>query len=147
MKLSRLHLAFAFTLLTSFAQGQWTLTGVPNATASFRSAYFKNATEGFVAGAERIHHTTNGGATWDTVSHGIYWGYLGSGCIVENILFLSPTEGIAAGWSFWDNCEIIFKTYDGGLSWTDIRWGTPAAAFGTYLHDMFFINASQGVCV
>ncbi len=129
-----------------YANAQWSQLTVPNSSASMRTAYFKDANNGFVAGAERIRKTNNGGATWDTCNYGIYWAYL-NGCIVENIHFTSATEGIAAGWVFWDNCEIVFKTHDGGNTWTDIRWGNGQAAFGTYLYDMHFPTTTTGFCV
>ncbi|MEO8148964.1 MAG: T9SS type A sorting domain-containing protein [Bacteroidia bacterium] len=147
MKFKLFALISALTMLLNFSsEAQWTQLTIPNSTASYRSAYFKNANEGFVAGAERIRHTLNGGATWDTISYGIYWAYL-SGCIVENMHFVSATEGIASGWNFWDNCEIVFKTYDGGNTWDNIKWGNANAAFGTYLHDMTFVNSTSGICV
>jgi|GEM_PF-5406833 len=136
--------ALLFLLLGNFlALAQWTPLSIPNSTASMRSAYFKSATEGFVAGNEDIRHTTNGGTTWDTVNYGIYWAYL-KGCTVEGIQFVSATEGIASGYNIWDNCEIVFKTHDGGNTWTDIRW---QGAFGTSLNDMYFPNTTTGFCV
>ena len=133
-------------LVNSISNAQWTPLTIPNSTASMNCAYFKNASEGFAAGAEPIRHTLNSGASWDTVSYGIYKIYL-EGCIVENIHFVSATEGIASGWNFWDNCEIVFKTYDGGNTWDNIKWGNAQAAFGTYLRDMTFVNSNSGICV
>lgn len=146
MKLIKLFLATLALFAATLCSAQWSQLTVPNSSASMRTAYFKDANNGFVAGAERIRKTTNGGATWDTCSYGIYWAYL-NGCIVEGLHFVSPTEGIAAGWNFWDNCEIVFKTHDGGNTWTDIRWGNANAAFGTYLYDMHFANTTTGFCV
>jgi photosystem II stability/assembly factor-like uncharacterized protein len=146
MHLTKQLLIIVLVLFTSGVSAQWSQQNIPGATGSFRTAYFKNTNEGYVAGGERIMRTTNGGASWDTISYGAGWAYL-SFCIIEKIHFISPLEGIAAGWNFWDNCEIVFKTYDGGITWTSIKWGQGQAAFNTYLSDMFFLNSSVGICV
>jgi len=135
----------ALTFLCFQSNAQWSSVTVPSATQSFRSVFFKSTTDGFIAGGERIRRTTNGGTTWDTVSHGTYAQslYLRSG-IVEAIHFVSATEGIAAGWNFPDNCEMIYKTHDGGATWTDIRF---QGVFDTYLYDMYFQSSTTGYCV
>ncbi len=125
------------------SSAQWTQLNVPNSNYEMRTIFFKNSNEGFVAGSERIRRTLNGGTTWDTTDYGIYWGYL-MASIIEKIHFVNNLEGIAAGWSFFDNSELIIKTHDGGATWTSIVYQGP---FGSSIRSMYFINASSGMCV
>lgn len=131
-------IALAFT-----ANAQWTQLAVPGAGLSYNCSYFKNTSEGFIAGENRIYRTMNGGTSWDTVSYGNQYAIL-KNCIVENIHFINDSEGVACGYNPLTDGEIVFKTLDSGATWNSIAFQGTA---GTHLYDMFFSSATTGYCV
>lgn len=92
-------------------------------SAWFRSLFFLNASQGYAVGDfEKIFRTSDGGATWDTLS----WSSLTAPYVrYTSVAFLNESVGYIAGHRV-DNIlmnfnftEFVMKTTDGGLNWTE----------------------------
>jgi len=81
--------------------------------------YFTDTTNGWATQNNRIYRTTNGGATWTT-------NFNLSGTHFRSIAFLTPQIGFAGslGVGSYDggvtNTNIIYRTFDGGVTWSNV---------------------------
>ena len=78
--------------------------------------------------------TSNQGTMWTSQ-------ILGSSFFARCLEFTSSTVGFAGG-SDGGSVQYIYKTIDGGLSWSIVKTGTPAAIYG-----ISFLDASTGYAV
>ena len=87
-----------------------------------KTAHFLNDQKGWVVGNDaHIHHTTNGGQTWER--------QLGSRSLdnLRDVLFLSGQQGWVAG----ENGFLI-ETQDGGKTWQTLQVGTQQTLVGVH---------------
>src|ERR1035437_9106731 len=130
-------------LLKSIDAGQtWlplTLTG-NMANRNYNGVYFTDANTGIAVGGNRtndsiqtIIKTTDGGATWSTITDNL-------GSWLLNVRFIDANNGYAVG-----ALGKILKTTDGGTSWTDVA--VPSNLATRQFHDVYFFNTSTGIVV
>lgn len=98
------------------------------------SGWFFNANTGFVCGEGKwLGRTTNGGTTWDSIATpGI------SSADLNKMYFINNNTGFIAG------LNIVLKTTNGGLNWSDIP-GVPYTLRGIYALDEnnIFVNGNE----
>ncbi len=104
--------------------------GIANSHSMFRSVFFRNSQEGWIAGDGRlVLHTTNGGNDWSLISS--------SGLETPGrLLFRSADTGWLVGGSA--SGGLALKTRDGGTTW-DTMLSTSAT-----LEDVCFLTDSVG---
>ncbi len=99
----------------------------------FQTVYFLDSLNGFVAGgpAEAFYITTNGGESWNpTRLDGSNY----SNLPIQKIVFYSRQYGMACG-GLHDLIGVIWKTTDGGSSWSSTNMGFEP------LRDLYFIDS------
>lgn len=83
-----------------------------NAPTSYRSKlFFLDSLNGWVAAANSLGKTTDGGATWTTVTHNL------TGGSFLKVKFLSSNDGYAL-YGLDYSLTKLYKTTDGGANWT-----------------------------
>ncbi|MDB5032807.1 MAG: hypothetical protein JWQ98_48 [Chlorobi bacterium] len=130
-----------FTLLLAFialaipfsaSYGQWQKLGIFS-SKFFNEVFFVDNDHGWITGQDGlVLRTVDAGANWQT-------SFLpgASQSFNRDICFLSAQLGFVAGE------DGIWKTFDGGVTWTNI---TPSIASSGTLGAIWFINANVGVC-
>lgn len=108
----------------------WT---VVNGSVAGTYVYFQTTTTGFVYGGPDILKTTNGGVTFTDV--------FADNILVENSLFfVNSNLGFASGENLSNDSILIYKTTNGGSSWTRI-----SQFLSTEIgYSMFFTSATTG---
>lgn len=109
---------------TTDAGATWIVqnTGVQNL---FASIHFRNETTGYISGGSLIVKTTNGGASWASLSAP----YI-SFETIRDIAFIDDMTGIAVS-----DAGRILKTTNAGANWALIPSGTVESLFGIYFTD------------
>ncbi|MEI6823271.1 MAG: YCF48-related protein [Bacteroidota bacterium] len=112
---------------TTNAGNTW--TPITSYTTSWlKSIDFVNLDTGYVTGANSILKTTDAGNTW-----------LPSGSThLTNVFF--TTQNI--GYGVYETSSTIYKTYDGGTTWTTLTSGTT-----DWLQSIFFTDVNTGYVV
>jgi photosystem II stability/assembly factor-like uncharacterized protein len=104
------------TILTTTNGGQvWNSTVFPDSSLFFRTIYFRDSLNGFMAGFHgAIYKTSDGGNVWlpAAVDSSEY-----SGFPVSRITFSSELNGFACG-GYIDIAGVIWRSIDGGFNWT-----------------------------
>jgi photosystem II stability/assembly factor-like uncharacterized protein len=124
--------------------GQCAITATSDGGASWQlrwrgavtSAFFlDNQTFWFFAEAGDLHHTTDGGQTFEqaTVKH---WGRRGPEAAYGKLSFLNQTEG-------WVSSGRLLHTTDAGKNWTDTK--LPDGVGDT--HRIWMFSATEGLAV
>ncbi len=144
----RIHFADklnGFTLPTNYdslyktTDGGLTWTSVSKPSSTNQGLYFTDANKGFVFGTS-LYSTSNGGATWTLINLN-----MDAGAYLTRVRFFNSNTGYAVG--YYGNlpnnglCAYIFKTTDGGATWT--RQICPSIG-GDMLRDVYFIDANNG---
>jgi len=83
--------------------------------------------------------TTNGGLTWTKQT-------LVSGATLDDVWFVNEDTGWVVGWLSNDE-PLVYKTADGGGSWTDQSANIMAAGLTTEARGVHFLNTSSGYIV
>lgn len=116
-------------LYTGTSSAQWMQLSIPT-TKKIVSSSFITDNEGWVgtenAGQAFIHHTSNGGITWNTLT--VTGGTNGA----SYVCFVSPDTGYVVV------NTIAVKTTDGGITWD------PLVLPGIPYYAPFFVNADTG---
>jgi len=85
---------------------------------------------GWVAGANGIHKTSNGGSDWTIQPTGSsFW--------LFSIFFVNSQTGFAVG----SNGSIVLRTLDGGNNWWQMATNLPST---TFLNQVFFTSQETG---
>ena len=118
----------------------WNVTEYAGASSKIlQSLYFLDENNGWAGGYDgKLLHTTNAGVSWDSVTgHTIQ--------IITGISFPNPLLGIiVSSYQYSTCCASIFRTTDGGVSWT----GIPLPSDGEdNLKDAAFANDTLGIAV
>lgn len=98
-------------------------------------AYFLDDANGWAVGSRgMIMHTTDAGAHWEIK-------YVSNGADVwlHAVRFASQTVGWAVGGDYYNKRGVIYRTTDGGGSWTNV---TPTGTQGE-MNDVFCTSASE----
>ncbi|WP_246838895.1 WD40/YVTN/BNR-like repeat-containing protein [Leptospira yasudae] len=83
-----------------------------NAPTSYRSKlFFSDSLNGWVAAANSLGKTTDGGATWTTVTHNL------TGGSFSKVKFLTANDGYSLYGLDYTPTK-LYKTIDGGANWT-----------------------------
>jgi photosystem II stability/assembly factor-like uncharacterized protein len=102
-----------------------------DSTIDLYSVFFTDQFNGFVAGYSSMLLTTNnGGATWNST-------FPGTGYNFYSIFFANQSVGYLLGFRTLSPHYILFKTIDGGSTWS-------IASYCTGLSSMYFINSEKG---
>lgn len=97
----------------------------------FYSLYFKDELVGCGNTSDKVKRTTNGGINWSTFNFG--------GNQTSGLQFIDNQNGMFI--SKLNNIYVLFKTNDGGITWTQ----TPCTNItGNYLREYHFINTLEG---
>ncbi|TXH27574.1 MAG: hypothetical protein E6Q96_06295 [Cyclobacteriaceae bacterium] len=118
--LAPIFLLFAITLASAQDEGGWSVTTSPDAVR-YDDVFFINKNIGWTAGGwnSKVHKTTDGGQTWQISGPDGNTQYLRSiEFIDENIGFCGSFAGIGKPAS-------LFRTADGGKTWTNIANKVP----------------------
>jgi photosystem II stability/assembly factor-like uncharacterized protein len=118
-------------------------SGMSGNSHDILSVYFINSNVGYVAGynknddhaASFILKTINGGATWSSLSCGLYVEF-------ESLYFTDASTGYAVGGDSHVPGGIILKTVNGGTTWTSQTSGTTNG-----LTSVYFTDATTGYAV
>lgn len=106
----------------SFAQrqGAWTTQNIPDATR-YDDVFFLNENIGFTAGGwnGQVHKTTNGGQVWNPT------GLIGNTKYLRCIEFMDASIGLCGSLSGAGGPASLYRTTDGGASWTDVASNIP----------------------
>jgi len=103
-----------------------------NSTNYFQDVVCLNPSTAIITGATGfIAKTTNGGASWDTMSLGSTFG-------ISSVKFLDAKNGYAIE-QYSSSNNKFFKTTDGGATWT-----TNSTGFGDIIYSIAFANSSIG---
>ncbi len=126
------------------AQGNWTLQTNPT-SAPGESIQFVSLTEGWISlDTNQLLHTTNSGTSWIPVTPGgsdVSWGMDAPG---SRISFISPSTGWALktlGPDDVPNGAKVYKTTNGGLTWTGTQLSNTAGVGGVQVQ---FLDANNG---
>ncbi len=91
---------------------------------TLNSVFFANNDTGYAVGgsidwpqSEIILKTTNGGTTWDTLASA-------PSVPLKSVFFTDVNTGYAVGGNTSDGGGIILKTFDGGLNWISLSFGS-----------------------
>ncbi|MBV9960690.1 MAG: T9SS type A sorting domain-containing protein [Parafilimonas sp.] len=117
-------------------------TGLQYASSSrFEKSYFVNADTGFVTSSypELIHHTYDGGQTWDTINLSKTYDY----DVAGDLQFINRDTGFITINQFSSGASgSIIKTINGGLTWKKI-W-EPIIDLHEYFDKICFLNNDTG---
>ncbi|MBL4657067.1 MAG: hypothetical protein JKX73_03640 [Flavobacteriales bacterium] len=127
-------------LSTINANAQWVDKLLANGS-QLECITFANDTVGYAGGHNQIMKTSNGGDTWSQTSLGL----LGTLSWFTAIHFFDEDNGIAAGWYFSNDGELIIKTNNGGLSWTTVHQYSSFS--GRWLYGLHFPTTLIGYSV
>lgn len=106
-------------------------TDIPQAI--YTDAFFTSATTGYAISNEgMVVKTTDAGLHWVTLP-------VNASFYLEKIQFVNAETGFIIGGD--NNGSYLFKTTNGGSSWTTIELNTPGPGIPS---GMFFINSSKG---
>ncbi len=104
---------FIFISLNIFAQGGWTLCNTPAFGNRVDDIFMVDTQTGYaVSGDGQIVKTTNGGDNWimvrnDSVYH-------------RSVEFINTQKGFVGGLTHSNQNNILLRTLDGGVNWTDL---------------------------
>ena len=103
---------------TTNGGNNWTTTVYPDSTTLLNTVYFLNSSTGFLgttySSTKSILKTTNGGNNWYPANVDTNFA---ASFPVKTFKFIDSNTGIAAG-GYLDVCGVVWKTTDGGISWT-----------------------------
>lgn len=108
----------------------WQLTSAPAANSSFQAAHSQGNTLAVLTSNERVRISTNRGQTWTERVISNDFPYLTS------IHFASEQVGFAGGGT---TAGQLFKTTDGGTTWTELASPSPSRA-----SDIWFLDEQEG---
>lgn len=127
-------------LLSTTNGGNSWMTFTYPGTGTFNHIYFLDLRNGFITGNGMLMRTATGGATWENVTPPNLAGL--------NLLMMSfptPTTGyLVASDASHAATDLVFKSIDGGTTWTKVYDGS-VAGDGVWIYDMQFIDAGVGV--
>ena len=93
----------------------WQSSTLPNAGfSSNRDICFVSRSGGFVSGEDGVWKTTDGGATWTTITPP---GFVGAS---TGMWFTDMSTGIVGSGNCIDSVATFFRTTDGGSTWTSV---------------------------
>lgn len=104
-----------------------------NEDRQFKSVFFIDENEGWVAGWGQIYHTINGGEYWEMQDRPIIFGDL------QDIFFINQDTGWVVG-----SYKIILKTTDGGENWVKVMNSTVSQM---NFVSVYFTDAIHGCAV
>ena len=124
---------FSGTTILSTTNGGvvWTSSLFPDTSKFFRTIYFRDSLNGYIAGfGGSIFKTSDAGVSWlpavvDTSEF--------SGFPVSRIIFSSPLIGFACG-GYTDVAGVIWRTSDGGFNWSAGAY-SPEPFYDFYVKD------------
>ncbi|MBK7554588.1 MAG: hypothetical protein IPI55_08300 [Flavobacteriales bacterium] len=100
-----------------------------------QDVHFTSADTGYATGiGGRIHRTTDGAATWDSIG---YWEHFDH----NGIEFNSASTGFVYGWNDQSGEPMIMRTLDGGNAWM-VSTIIPIEALA--IRDMAFVDTTTG---
>lgn len=139
--MKKLNLLLALLLLASgsFAQNYWNPVS-SGTNEHLLSVSFGNASVGYIGGTDSLLlKTTNGGLSWAPVTHSGFDFPLNAHDIVD-VNFLSATTGFAIVGNAANPLYVgtLYKTIDGGQTWTELNTGNIAA------YTSFFFDENNG---
>lgn len=127
---------------TTDGGSSWQSSTLPNATNSYnRDICFVSRTAGFVSGEDGVWKTTNGGATWTSITPA---GFSGGS---SSIWFTDANTGVAGIGACIDSTVKFYRTTDGGTSWTSVQYtSTMDVAVGgiAYLNGTWLAAGGRG---
>ena len=137
-----------FTIFVFFKNScaqTWTPVNTGN-TNDIYCVDYVNASTIFMAGANGIIKSIDGGNTWNTypivdLSNNplpLSWFY--------DMHFFDANNGIATGFITTGNSEVIFRTTNGGLNWSTVSVYN-SGTWPRMLNDISFFNATTGIAV
>jgi len=128
-----------FLFITGTASAQWTIIDSISG-ANFITTHFFSADTGIIGGqmGGKFVRTTNGGQSWDTA-------YSPTNTQFFDMQFVSSSVGFACGGSHFsaDN-NVLARTNDGGITWTNVAYNLHPADMFEYI-GLSFRNADTGI--
>lgn len=122
------------TILKTIDGGVNWIPQISGTSNSLSSVCFTDVNNGYIVGDySTILKTTDGGVNWIMENYGITNSWLYS------VYFTSINEGYAIGYSYTNNCGVIFRTINGGVEWTEKVINT-----SYYLPSIYFVNTNIG---
>lgn len=101
----------------------------------------------YYSGAYNLFHvSTNAGNSWSNLPILDQSGFQIPATAFYDIHFVSPTVGIAVGFTSIGNQEVIFKTTNGGINWTPVNIYT-GGGWPRFHHSLFFTSSTTGFAV
>jgi photosystem II stability/assembly factor-like uncharacterized protein len=111
----------------------WNVVPVPDSTADFNCISFPTKLVGYVSGAPRtIMKTTDGGITWFPIAEDKSFFYA-----------VFPSEDV--GYAINDYTDGIFKTTNGGNTWTETNFSWTTGIYDP--QQIFFFSETRGVVI
>ena len=96
--------------------------------------FVSESTGWIVGGGEIILKTTDGGNSW--VRSNDHGGY----ALLWAVDFVDANTGMAVGWEY-ANSATLWRTEDGGVTWTDIWWYVEGAGIASGPTNLFCVDA------
>ncbi len=137
--------ASAFNLLKT-TDGGTTWNRLTDASIPIGIFHFIDANNGWIIGNNtlennqlnltKIYRTTNGGQTWTLIKSG--------DINYEQLVFTTSTQGWARGFHIDSDEDILMKTTDGGLTWSEIQSIPTPEGFSKEYYDFHFLDSDRG---
>lgn len=108
-------IALLVVSVTACAQAGWKQCNAPDFRNRVDDLFMLNATTGYaVSGDGKIVKTTDGGENWTLMNY--------ANIYCRSVEFINTEKGFVGGFSFSANMDtnILRRTTDGGLTWTDL---------------------------
>lgn len=144
MNMLRTPILILFILLSYGLKAQWVTMPQPSPNA-LHTVYFLDENVGFIGGAEGsgILRTIDGGNSFTLYDHQGPDSLIVNGSNIYAYDFIDNLNGYAVGWNIWQNAGIILRTFDGGITWTVIKYGPVGGFVGEhYYTDVCYVNPS-----
>lgn len=112
----------------------WTdITPDPNSIETISAIYFLDGQQGWASSGRNLYLTANGGTNWTTMNLNFY---------PQDLHFVSPLVGYAAGGDTMTTQAYVMKTIDGGLTWNPVFSNHDQNVFVNEDNNLNFVNSN-----